>query len=151
MKDCLVDVLNARGTVLHVFPIAVENQDGTPKDVDPEQEALKLAAVGQLVPETESETLQAREHVSRGGPLMPYSDALETKVQKGSVKNLGRYAARWIACWPKRPSSTAALTWRTRWAPRGDQRICWRLFMRALTSWLTVPSAREVEIGLPAR
>ena len=29
---------------------------------------------------------------------------------KGSVKNLGRYAASWIAEWPKRPSSTAALT-----------------------------------------
>ena len=28
----------------------------------------------------------------------------------GSGKNLGRYAASWIACWPKRPSSTAALT-----------------------------------------
>jgi len=28
----------------------------------------------------------------------------------GSVKNLGRYAASWIAGWPKRPSSTAALT-----------------------------------------
>jgi len=28
----------------------------------------------------------------------------------GSVKNLGRYAASWIAWWPKRPSSTAALT-----------------------------------------
>ena len=68
-----------------------------------------------------------------------------------SVKNLGRYAASWNAWWPKRPSSTAALTWSTRWAPRGDQRICLRLFMRALTSWLTVPSAREVEIGLPAR
>ena len=82
MKDCLVDVLNARGTVLHVFPIPVENQDGTPKAVNPEQEALKLATVGQLVPETESETLQAREHISRGGPLMPYSDVLETKAQK---------------------------------------------------------------------
>ncbi len=32
------------------------------------------------------------------------SDAL------GSVKNLGRYAASWIAGWPNRPSSTAALT-----------------------------------------
>jgi hypothetical protein len=72
-------------------------------------------------------------------------------AEHGSVKNLGRYAASWIAWWPNRPSSTAALTWSTRWAPRGDQRICWRLFMRALTSWLTVPSAREVEIGLPAR
>ncbi len=28
----------------------------------------------------------------------------------GSVKNLGRYAASGIAWWPKRPSSTAALT-----------------------------------------
>ena len=74
-----------------------------------------------------------------------------SQVGPGSVKNLRRYAASWIAGWPNRPSSTAALTWSTRWAPRGDQRICLRLFMRALTSWLTVPSAREVEIGLPAR
>ncbi len=28
----------------------------------------------------------------------------------GSVKNLGHYAASGIAWWPKRPSSTAALT-----------------------------------------
>jgi len=28
----------------------------------------------------------------------------------GSVKNLGRYAASWIAGWANRPSSTAALT-----------------------------------------
>ncbi len=28
----------------------------------------------------------------------------------GSVKNLGRYAASWIGWWPKRPSSSAALT-----------------------------------------
>jgi hypothetical protein len=31
-------------------------------------------------------------------------------VQVGSGKNLGRYAASWIACWPKRPSSIAVLT-----------------------------------------
>jgi len=29
---------------------------------------------------------------------------------RGSVKNLGRYAASWIAGCPNRPSSTAALT-----------------------------------------
>ena len=82
MKDCLVDVLNARGTVLHVFPISVEAQDGASKVANPEQEALKLAVLEQLVPEAEAETLQAREHVSRGGPLTPYSDALETRTQK---------------------------------------------------------------------
>jgi NADPH:quinone reductase-like Zn-dependent oxidoreductase len=32
------------------------------------------------------------------------------QLAEGSVKNLGRYAASWIAWWPNRPSSTAALT-----------------------------------------
>jgi len=81
MKECLVDVLNGRGTLLHVFPVAVENQDGTAKAIDPEHEALRLAALAQLVPETEAETLQARTHVSRGGPLTPYSDVLGVKLQ----------------------------------------------------------------------
>ncbi len=31
-------------------------------------------------------------------------------VKHGSVRNLGHYAASWISWWPKRPSSTAALT-----------------------------------------
>ena len=82
MKDCLVDVLNARGTVLHVFPIPVEDKAGASKAVDPEQEALKLAVLEHLVPETEVGTLQVREHVSRSGPLTPYSDALEVRLQK---------------------------------------------------------------------
>ena len=82
MKECLIDVLDAKGTVLHVFPVDLENQDGTPKAVDPEQEALKLAATVQLVPETKASTLQARPHVSRGGPLTPYGDVLETRHQQ---------------------------------------------------------------------
>jgi len=42
----------------------------------------------------------------------PSSDGLKkpARVSSGSVKNLGRYAASWIAWWPNRPSSTAALT-----------------------------------------
>ncbi len=80
MKECLVDVLNGRDTVLHVFPIAVEDESGAPKAVDPEREALRLAAAMQLVPETEA--IHARPHVSRGGPLTPYSDVLETRLQK---------------------------------------------------------------------
>lgn len=81
MKVCLVEVLNVRDTVLHVFPIAVEDQDGNPMAVDPEQEALKLAGFLKLVPETETHSLHARPHVSRGGQLMPYGDALATKHQ----------------------------------------------------------------------
>ncbi len=83
MKECLVDVLDDKGTVLHVFPVAVEDQDGTPKDVNPEREALKLAALMQLAPEEEAATaLHARPHVSRGGPLTPYADVLELRLQK---------------------------------------------------------------------
>jgi putative transposase len=44
----------------------------------------------------------------------------------GTGKNLGRYAASRMGCWPNpsRRSSTAALTCSTRWAPLGVQRIC---------------------------
>lgn len=80
MKNSLVDVLNDRGTVLHVFPIAVEDEHGAPKAVDPEREALRLAAIMQIVPE--AEPVHARLHVSRGGPLTPYSDVLETRLQR---------------------------------------------------------------------
>ena len=81
MKTCLVDVLDGRDTVLHVFPIAVENPNGTPTAVDPEQEALRLAARLQLVSENETEPLHTRSHVGRGGPLTPYSDVLEIRRQ----------------------------------------------------------------------
>jgi hypothetical protein len=36
--------------------------------------------------------------------------AMRDRLDGGNVKNLGRYAASWIAGWPNRPSSTAALT-----------------------------------------
>lgn len=70
MEECLVDVLNARDTVLHVFPVAVENPASAP------QEALKAAADLHLVPESEAGGLHARPHVSRGGPLAPFGDVL---------------------------------------------------------------------------
>ncbi len=82
MKECLVDVLNASNTVLHVFPIAVEDESGTPKAVEPEREALRLAALMQLVPETETAGMHARQHVSRGGQLAAYGDVLETRAQR---------------------------------------------------------------------
>ena len=77
MKECLVDVLNERDTVLHVFSIPVEKEDGTSIPVDPEREALKAAAVVRLADETE--ILHAHRHVSRGGPLTPYADVLQTR------------------------------------------------------------------------
>ena len=82
MKECLIDVLNASNTVLHVFPIVVEDESGTPKAMEPEREALRLAALMQLVPETETAGMHARQHVSRGGQLAAYGDVLETRAQR---------------------------------------------------------------------
>ena len=42
------------------------------------------------------------------GPVCPTCGTINEAVE--TVKNLGRYAASWIAGWPKRPSSSAALT-----------------------------------------
>lgn len=75
MEECLVDVLNARDTVLHVFPVVVEDVARAP------QEALKVATELHLVPEEEGAGLHARMHVSRGGPLTPFGDALLTRQQ----------------------------------------------------------------------
>ena len=81
MKECLVDVLNARDTVLHVFPIPVQDHDPAPNDAECVQEALKAATHLHLVPEPEVESLHARVHVGRGGQLTPFSDVLEIRRQ----------------------------------------------------------------------
>jgi Protein of unknown function (DUF2934) len=81
MKECLVDVLNGRDTVLHVFPIAVEERDSVPKDAECLQEAMKVATDLHLVPEEETDGLHARMHVSRGGQLAPFGDVLEVRHQ----------------------------------------------------------------------
>jgi len=43
-------------------------------------------------------------------PRTPVQKQTLRPLNTGSVKNLGRYAASWIGWWPKRPSSSAALT-----------------------------------------
>ena len=56
----------------------------------------------------------------RAGNLVGYArvstrdQTVALQLDAGSVKNLGRYAASWIAGWPRRLSCTAALTWSTR-------------------------------------
>ena len=81
MKECLVDVLNANDTVLHVFPIVTGDQDGALKEAECIKEAVKAAARLHLVPESEAGSLRARVHVSRGGQLAPFGDALEIRRQ----------------------------------------------------------------------
>jgi len=50
-------------------------------------------------------------YASLADAFVSIGDSTDARVVVlGSVKNLGRYAASGIAWWPKRPSSTAALT-----------------------------------------
>lgn len=81
MKECLVDVLDAHDTVLHVFPVTVEDEDSSAKEANCMQQALKVASHLHLVPESEKEGLHARVHVSRGGQLAPFADVLEIRRQ----------------------------------------------------------------------
>lgn len=60
VKEYLVDVLNAHNTVLHVFPIVVDEHDIASKHEKCLQEALRTAIYMQLVPEAEIAGLRAR-------------------------------------------------------------------------------------------
>ena len=82
MQERLIDVLNDKNNVLHVFPVQVEANDAPLKEADLEQEALKAAVAAEIVPPSEKKKLKARPHVSRGGPLMPYGDALQIKKEQ---------------------------------------------------------------------
>ncbi len=80
----------------------------------PESERTNLATQALAGSETVSD-LAARHGVSRKfvyqqthKACMALDDAFSSAT--ASVKNLGRYAASWIAWWQKRPSSRVALT-----------------------------------------
>lgn len=82
MEERLVDVLNDKNNVLHVLPVVVESHDTPLRDTDFTQEALKIAVAKDIVPEAEADLLRARLHVSRGGQLAPYGDALQVKCDQ---------------------------------------------------------------------
>ena len=85
MPERLVDVLNGVGTVIHTFPVMIDGSD-VPPDEDCLARALKLAAHAQLAPDGDVETLTARMHVSRGGPLAPYGD--DGHILEGTIQGL---------------------------------------------------------------
>lgn len=74
MSECLVDVLNEGGNVLHIFPITLAGSGVAPCDADYETKALAAAAHEQLVGDAELGTMTARMHVGRGGRLEPFGD-----------------------------------------------------------------------------
>jgi len=76
MSERLVDVLNERNTVLHVYPVSIGAPEAPPEDSEYEREALKAAAHAHLVAEAELHGLHARMHVGRRGMLTPFGGDL---------------------------------------------------------------------------
>ena len=64
MGNRLVDVLNSWGTVLHTYPIIIEDPTTASGDVGYEEKALQAAAYAHLVPDADLNGLTTRMHVS---------------------------------------------------------------------------------------
>ena len=79
MTERLVDVLNARDTVLSIVPVALDDQDDNSNEAACLQKALETAADLHLVPDAEVEGMHARMHVCRGGQLAPVADVLKIR------------------------------------------------------------------------
>lgn len=75
MKERLVDV-KKQGSVLHTFPVKVDHPVAENDERVFEEKGLEAAAHAKVVPNEELPSLEARMHVSRGGPLEPYGDPL---------------------------------------------------------------------------
>ena len=80
MAERLVDVLKQGQSLLHTFPVKVEDEAPAP-----DQEALakgtEAAAFAGLVPEDEHGLLSTRIHVGRGGSISPPGDRLPPSAE----------------------------------------------------------------------
>ena len=75
MPERLVDIKTGE-RLLHTFPVTTSDQTAQAGDESFKKKALEAAAHAEVVPNEELETLSARMHVSRGGPLQPNPDPL---------------------------------------------------------------------------
>ncbi len=112
MKECLVDVLGARETVLHVFPVPTEAGSAVRDEEACVREAIAAANRLQLVPESQADALRGRVHVSRRGPLTPVGDVLQVR-QDDQARTEERIRTRAYFLWQQEgcPDGAAERTW----------------------------------------
>lgn len=75
MAERLVDVKTGE-RLLHTFPVTTNDRTAETGDEGFKKKALEAAAHAKVVPNEELETLSARMHFDRGGPLQPNPDPL---------------------------------------------------------------------------
>lgn len=81
MEERLVDVLDSNGTVLHTYPITLDETGPATSDAKFIAKALEAAAQGRLVPDGALAGLSARIHRSHGGQMQPYGDRVSTSSE----------------------------------------------------------------------
>jgi hypothetical protein len=74
MAERLVDVERQGLSLLHTFPVTIKDPATETEEEAFKRKALEAAAHAKLVPNEELESLNAKMHVSRSGPLTPYGD-----------------------------------------------------------------------------
>src|SRR3954452_12427532 len=86
MEMRLVDVLDRNGSVIHTYPITLDESGGAATEAQFKARALEAAAHGQLVPDAELGSLTSRMHFSRGGPMQPYGDEIRNDTRLGTSR-----------------------------------------------------------------
>ena len=125
MPERLVDVERKGLAVLHTFPVAIKEPAAETEEEAFKRKALEAAAHAKLVPNEEIESLTAKIHVSRSGPLLGYGDPLGVLAEtKEGLDNVVRERA--YALWEQadRPEGSVDEFWHQ----AQHQRFCERAY-----------------------
>ncbi len=80
MTERLVDVLKRGQSLLHTFPVKVDDATAAP-DEEALAKGTQAAAYAGLVPEREHAEIVTRIHVDRGGSISPPGDRLSPRAE----------------------------------------------------------------------
>jgi hypothetical protein len=112
MTTRLIDIFATNGNILHTFPITIGNEGEVLGDAAYMAKALEAATFARLVPDSEFPGVTARVHVSRGGPLEPFGDKLDSNAEtKSSLDEEVRKNAYYLWEQDGRPEGHADEHW----------------------------------------
>ena len=120
MPERLVDIEKQGVGVLHTFPVTI-NHPATEERF--KGKALEAAGHAKLVPNEELGSLDAKMHVSHGGPLTPYGDPHGVLAEtKAGLDQVVRERAYLLWEQARRPDGSADEFWHRRQYQRSCER-----------------------------